>query len=186
MSRRACAAHRSGVDAPQSNSVKWFAEEVQPHEPALRSYLRARFPAMRDIDDIVQDSYLQVLKRQPAGHIASVRAYLFAVAHHAVLRVFRRQKIYSDVPVSELSLSRLLDDAPNATEIAYARQRESLVTEAIAALPLRCREVFSLRVLRGLSHAEIAAQLRLSEATVRVQVARGLQKCAQFVRERET
>ncbi len=41
-----------------------------------------------------------------------------------------------------------------------------------------------LRALRGLSHKEIAEKLRLSEQTVRVQVARGMKKCAQFLRDR--
>lgn len=170
---------------PESNLARWFADEVQPHEPALRSYLQARFPAMRDIDDIVQDSYVQILTRQPAGKIASARAYLFTIAHHAVLRVFRRQRLFSSTPVSELPPSRLVDEKADAAEFAQTRQQESLVAEAIAALPSRCGEIFSLRVARGISHAEIAAQLGLSEATVRVQVARGLRKCAEFVRQRE-
>jgi RNA polymerase sigma-70 factor (ECF subfamily) len=157
---------------------------VQPLEPELRAYLRRRFPAMTDVDDIVQDSYVQLLRRQPEGRIASVRAYLFTIAHHAVLRVFRKRRIISVVPVSELPPWRLIENAPNAAEVANLHQDEALVAEAIAALPARCREVFALRIGRGLSHAEIAAILDLSEATVRVQVARGLQKCAQFLRDR--
>jgi RNA polymerase sigma factor (sigma-70 family) len=169
---------------PALSESKWFTEEVHPHEPALRAYLRHRFPSLPDIDDVVQDSYLQLLRRKPTGRIASVRAYLFTVAHHAVLKVFRKRRIFSEVPVNELPAWRLLDGGQNVAETANTHQREALLAEAIATLPGRCREVFKLRVARGLAHAEIAAQLGLSEATVRVQVARGLQKCAQFLRER--
>jgi len=165
-------------------TARWFAEEVHPHERALRAYLRDRFPSMHDIDDVVQDSYLQLLRQKPAGRIASARAYLFTVAHNAVLKVFRKRSIFSDVPVNELPAWRLLDDGQSVAETANTHQREAHVAEAIAGLPGRCREVFKLRLARGLSHAEIAAQLGLSEATVRVQVARGLQKCMQFLRER--
>ena len=36
---------------PPSEQALWFAEEVQPHEPALRAYLQARFPTLGDHDD---------------------------------------------------------------------------------------------------------------------------------------
>jgi RNA polymerase sigma-70 factor (ECF subfamily) len=137
---------------------------------------------MHDVDDIVHDSYVQVLQRQPAGRIASVRAYLFTVAHHAVLRVFRRRRIWSEVPLSDLPPARLVAAEPDAAEALQLRQRETLAAEAIAQLPARCREIFELRAGLGLSHAEIAARLGLAEATVRVQVARGLQKCVLWLR----
>lgn len=35
---------------------RWFATEVQPHRPALRAWLLARFPTLPDVDDIVQES----------------------------------------------------------------------------------------------------------------------------------
>ena len=34
--------------------TRWFSEQVQPHEPALRAYLSKRFPALPDHDDLVQ------------------------------------------------------------------------------------------------------------------------------------
>lgn len=55
---------------------------------------------------------------------------------------------------------------------------------AIAAPPARCREIVVLRALPGHSHREIAAQLGLSEPTVRVQVARGMKQCTGFLRQR--
>lgn len=170
--------------ANPANLSKWFAEEVQPLEPELRAYLRRHFPTVQDLDDIVQESYVQLLRRQPAGRIASVRAYLFTIAHHAVLRVFRKRRIISEVPVSELPSWRLLENVPDAAEVAQTHQQEMLVAEAIATLPGRCREVLKLRLGRGFSHAEIAARLGISEATVRVQMARGLQKCVRYLRDR--
>ena len=56
---------------PASSLSRWFAEEVQPHEPALRAYLQARFPTLGDYDDIVQESYVRLLKAQAAGQVQS-------------------------------------------------------------------------------------------------------------------
>jgi DNA-directed RNA polymerase specialized sigma24 family protein len=45
--------------------------------------------------------------------------------------------------------------------------------------------VLRLAVVCGLSTAEIAAELGMARATVRVQMARGIARCARFVREED-
>ncbi len=37
-------------------TARWFTAEVQPHESELRAYLRAKFSAHLDLDDLIQDS----------------------------------------------------------------------------------------------------------------------------------
>jgi RNA polymerase sigma factor (sigma-70 family) len=54
----------------------------------------------------------------------------------------------------------------------------------MAALPQRCRQVFTLRKLYGLSHREIAAQLAISERTVEAQIDKAMRRCAAYLRER--
>jgi RNA polymerase sigma factor (sigma-70 family) len=50
----------------------WFAEEVHTHDSQLKSYLRSSFPALRDVDDVVQESYLRIWRRQLVRPIAKV------------------------------------------------------------------------------------------------------------------
>lgn len=163
---------------------QWFREAVQPHEAALRGYLRKRFPAI-DPDDVVQESYLKLFKAKAAHPINSAKAFLFTIAANTARTIFRRERIYSDVPVSELPDSEVLEEgAPNATDIVNSRQQHSLLVEVVAELPLRCREIFLLRLVRGLTNAEIARELDLSEGTVRTQVARAMSRCTELLRER--
>lgn len=171
---------------PISNTeqTRWFAEEVQPHEPALRAWLRSQYPSLRDVDDIVHESYLNLIRQKPAGGIAFTKAYLFAIARNAALKVFRKKRIYSDVPLNELPDWRLLEGGIDVTETVNHHQKEALMAEAIARLPARCGEIIKLRAVQGLSYAEIATRLGLSEATVRVQIARGITKCTHFLRSR--
>lgn len=51
------------------------------------------------------------------------------------------------------------------------------------SLPARCREIFILRKIKGLSQKEIARELGLSEPNVQVQASRGLRRCAESLRE---
>jgi RNA polymerase sigma-70 factor (ECF subfamily) len=169
--------------AANADQTRWFTEEVHPHEPALRAYLRKKFPSMSDVDDVVQDSYVQLWKGWRSGHITSVKGYLFATARNTALKVFRRRRIISDTPVSQLPAWRILDQGNDGAEATDCRMQDELVTEAGARLPDRCREIFLLRVARGWSYAEIAREFGISEGTVRVQVARGLNRCRQYMRE---
>ena len=47
---------RLAVDSPRPDNAAWFAAEVLPHEALLRGWLRARFPALPILDDIVQET----------------------------------------------------------------------------------------------------------------------------------
>ncbi len=170
---------RAGSGVPR----QWFADEVQPHEPALRGYLRNAFPSL-ETDEIVQESYLRLLRAHAAGRIDSTKAYLFSIARNTARTLFRRRRLYADIPVNELPDWRVLAPGPDAAEALVARERIELMSQAIARLPDRCREVMRLAVVRGCSNAEIAAALGLSENTVRVHLARGLQKCAGYLRDK--
>jgi RNA polymerase sigma factor (sigma-70 family) len=166
-----------------AEQTRWFKEEVQPYEPALRSYLRSRFPSV-ETDDVVQESYRRLLKAKAQGGVASAKAYVFAIARNTALTVFRRRKFISEVPVNELPDWRILDDSPDASAVANAHQQFALAEEAIANLPSRCRDIIRLAAFEQLSPRDIAARLGIAESTVYVQLARGFRKCADYLRER--
>ncbi|HEY0943912.1 MAG TPA: sigma-70 family RNA polymerase sigma factor [Opitutaceae bacterium] len=169
--------------ASAMEQARWFLKEVHPHEAAVRGYLRNHFPRV-DADDVVQESYLKLLRAKTAGKIASVKAYLFAVARNTAVTLGRRQTIYAETPLNELPPLRVLDNGPDAANAADASQRFALMREAIDQLPPRCRDVMRLAALRGLANAEIAAELGLAENTVRVHLGRAIKKCADYLRER--
>lgn len=157
---------------------------MQPHEPALRAYLQARFPQARDVDDLVQDSYLRVLRAREAGPIASAKAYLFTTARNAALALFRRPRIFAENPVTDSAAECILEEGPGVAEQVSTRQEVALLLEAIDTLPGRCREIFILRKLQGVPQREIAQRLGLSEQTVQVQIGRGIRKCVDYLRRR--
>jgi RNA polymerase sigma-70 factor (ECF subfamily) len=169
------------MDAPQSGETAWFSEKLRPHEPALRGYLRSRFPSL-DADDVLQESYLKLLRAGARTPIACTRAYLFAIARNTALTLFRRARLFSPTPINELPNSLVLEDAADAAAITQRHQQLDLVAAAIAGLPGRCRAIVTLAVVDGLTHNEIAARLGLAPATVRVQVARGVRRIAEHLR----
>ncbi len=169
------------MSAEEFPQARWFAEQVQPHEPMLRAWLRGRFPSERDLDDLVQESFARLLKAHAAAPVANPKAFLFAIARNLALDRLRRRQLVSLEPLAEIAESSVLDDRLGVSEALGHRQELELLTQAIQSLPERCRQVLTLRKIYGLSQKEIAAQLGIAEHTVEAQVSNGIRRCAGFL-----
>ncbi len=167
---------------PDSELFRWFAEEVQPHEAALRSWLAGRFPGLKDADDVVQESYARLLRVRETGSIACPRAFLFVTARNLSLNHLRHQRHEQPEGGAQIDPASVLDEsAPIPDSIASAEDLRLLI-RAIEALPGRCRQIVTLRKIYGLSQKEVAEQLGISEHTVESQGSIGLHKCIDYFR----
>lgn len=165
---------------PPTEQARWFAEQIQPHEPALRAYLLARFPALGDHDDVVQETYARLLRAQATGDIRYAKAFLFTTARNAALDLFRRRRAQPVELIPDDRALALLDEPPGVADTVCQQQELDLLADAVRALPERCRQVVLLRYLDGLAYKEIAVQLGISPETVKVQMAKGMRRCAEF------
>jgi RNA polymerase sigma factor (sigma-70 family) len=162
--------------------ARWFAEQVQPHEKSLRSYLRHSLTSVADVDDLAQECYARLLRQRDRGGIHSTRAFLFTVARNAVRDLLRRRAVSEAIPVTENTPMCVLEEQPTVVEFVSRREELALLKEAITALPERCRHVFLLRKIQGLPQREIAVRLGISESTVETLVAKGARRCADYLR----
>ncbi|MGH7944476.1 MAG: sigma factor [Opitutaceae bacterium] len=95
-----------------SEQTRWFVEEVQPHE----SKLRARFPSLTDVDDLVQEAYARLVRACAKGKVANPKPYLFATARNAALDRFRHDHVISFERVEKIDRRSVLEEPPNAAE----------------------------------------------------------------------
>ncbi len=166
-----------------AGSSRWFAEQIQPHEPLLRSWLRARFGSLHDIDDVVQEAYLKVWRAREAGRIEHPKAYLFNTARNAALDRVRRERIISFERLTDLQTSFVLADDGSLKSNSELEIELEVLAAAVRALPSRCREVLVLRKYHGLSHEEIAARLGITRNTVNAQITAAMIRCRQYFRD---
>jgi RNA polymerase sigma factor (sigma-70 family) len=171
--------------AAEHESSRWFTDEVHRHEPQLRSYLLGRFPAVRDVDDVVQESYLRIWKARAAHPIASAKGFLFTIARHLAIDLAQKKQATLEVNWGDLAELAVVDDAPDAFERLSYQEKVSLLADLLAELPARCREIVILRKLHCLPQKEVAARLGLSERTVENQLARGMKRCIRILRRHE-
>lgn len=176
--------HPEPVPLPAQNISRWFAEEVQPHESSLRSYLRRVFPSLPDIDDFVQESYVRMIRAHRMGRVQCAKAFLFTTARNSALDFFRRRRVVKFENVADLTELGVSEDRPGVAESVSRQQELEVLSAAVRALPDRCRQVLTLRLLYGYSQKEIADHLRISEHTVKAQLAKGTRRCADYFAER--
>lgn len=170
--------------AATERAARWFAEEVQPHDAQLKAYLRNSFPAVRDVEDVVQESYLRLWRSRAVQPIHSAKAFLFKVARHVALNLVDRQRASPVIGVGDLTALPVLEDRLGVVETVGRNEKLRLLVHALATLPPRCREITVLRKLQGVPQKEIAARLGIAEKTVEEQVARGVRRCEEYLRRR--
>lgn len=168
--------------APHPDESRWFAEEVHTHETLLKAYLRASFPSVRDVDDIVQESYLRVWKAKLSRPILSAKSFLFQVARHLAIDALRRDRSSPAKIVGDLDALSVMDTRPGPAEALGYREKVCLVAAALSSLPKGCRNVIVLCKFERIQQKEVASRLGISERTVESQVARGMKLCEKYLR----
>ncbi len=164
-----------------SNASAWFDEVIKPLEPSLRSWLVRQFSLGAGLDDVVQESYMRILKAREKRLITHPKTYLYRIARNAALDFLRDSRIRLADPLDEREEEIALSEERAPNDIAEHNQEIGLLKEAIRSLPKRCREIFILRKVDDLSYKEIAARLNISERTISAQMNIGLRKCAEYI-----
>jgi RNA polymerase sigma-70 factor (ECF subfamily) len=123
--------------------------------------------------DVVQQLFESLwIKRSQVEADGNLSAYLYTAIRNRILDVFSHQKVenkYVD------SLQNFMDQDHILTDYRVReKQMAALIEQEIAALPPKMREIFVLSRKENKSHKEIAAELGLSELTVKTQVKKAL------------
>ena len=138
----------------------------------LRRYVRGRVATREDAEDVIQEAYLRVLRYSADHAVESQERLLFSAAKNLAVDSRRRRYVRTRTATDYAVLESCTQTWPDAHEVVYASQRLNKVELAVAQLPPRCREVFLIHRLDGLSYSQIAVQLGISVSAVEKHMAR--------------
>lgn len=134
------------------------------HRDAIVRLLLHKVRCPDAAQDLSQEAYLRLLRKDCVAHDDNLTGYLFRTAERLAIDFLRYDLRVGSraVPLDEELECPLIQ--PEALTIL--RQQCELLLDAIASLPAACRDVLLLRKIDELSYAEIASRLVISEKTV--------------------
>jgi RNA polymerase sigma factor (sigma-70 family) len=147
------------------------------HGEALRRYLSRVLQCDVAAQDVAQDAWVRLLRYRPQIEPTRSRGYLFQVALNIVRDRFAEKRTHAEIPSALEWESDLESDAPDPERVAGAREAVGIVAEEIARLPPRCREVFLMHRIDGLTHEAIAQTLQISRSMVEKHMIKALDRC---------
>lgn len=126
-----------------------------------------------DAKDVIQEVFTTIwLKKTEIAETVNLGGYLYTCVHRRILDRFVHKK---SVAKYINHFQCFLNDPNNtADEMARSRQLSMIIEKEIAALPPKMRQIFEMSRKQDLSHKEIAAQLNISNETVKSQVKNAL------------
>ena len=167
----------------ETDQSRWYRKHLQPHEPMLKAWLNSRYSEQIDVDDLIQEALIRVLRAREEGDLKSPKAFFFAVARNLALDHIRRSKVVFNESIFYREAMGLFDEAESIEETVSRNQELEILTDAIQALPERCRRVFTLSKVYGMTYNQIAEEMGITFNTVSAQVAIGLSKCGAYMRK---
>lgn len=149
----------------------------------VRGYLLSKIsgPMRADVEDIVQEILLTVhLKYHSYDPTLPFLPWLRTIAHHKLVDTWRKRKLSGTVPLDDFLTETIADTASQSGDTDAALTLERLME----ALPEKQQKVVKLARIDGKSMAEIAKEMMISVADVKVTLHRAIKKLADNVKEK--
>lgn len=158
-------------------TARWVAQARHGHGSAWDSLFRRFAPVVHgillgrlqsaDAEDLVQQVFETAWRRLPdLREDAAFPGWLVAITRHAIADWHRRP-----APIVVATEEAVDAPVPSRIEVQIDAER---VLAAIRALPEAYRETLMLRLVEGLTGAEIAERTGLTAGSVRVNLHRGM------------
>lgn len=183
-----CAAPRLGVPVgkcPDTDIIRHvLSGETDYFELLMRRYNQRLFRVIRTyvsdraaIEDIMQEAYIKAYTKldQFRGE-ASFSTWLIRIGINEALRHLRKKRPNVDSIDDELASARIIsikdNDEIGPENRTIMNENRHILEEAIDQLPEKYKIVFMMREIEGMSHAEVAEALELSESNAKVRLHR--------------
>ena len=152
---------------PQSEIEREAIEALsREFRPSLVRYFSKRCKETTEIEDLVQEVFLRLVKRSVVTDVKQVGGYVFQTASSVLTDWLRRRTVrhVNDHEEFVPEAHGSVDFSPERVLIGKDRLAEAVAI--LMELPERPRTVFVLRRIEGLRYKDIAARLGISVSAI--------------------
>ena len=158
------------LDAPPD-----FDAFVRAQREGLVRFLRRRTPLEEDAQDLAQESLVRLMRYR--GHAPTAwAALLYRIALNALNDRQRRALTHREAQHTTLDtdFAELASPEPSHEQRVATQQELAVLQGALLGLPLRCRQIYLLNRIEGMSYTEIAEHCGISVKAVEKHISKAL------------
>ncbi|ALN93763.1 RNA polymerase sigma factor, sigma-70 family protein [Lysobacter gummosus] len=145
------------------------------------NFLRSHGASQDDAQDVTQES-LYKLTRYRAVPLQALKPLLYRIALNQLCDIRRRESgLRRSLQAAGLGAIDAPIDVPLPEQWVENREELARVNAAIERLPERCRQVYLLNRIDGMSYSQISAHQSISVKAVEKHISRALTLLRQFL-----
>jgi len=155
----------------------WLEQLFREHYAPLCAFVYGYVASDDAAEDLVQDLFVAIWRRPERWRGAgdALRPLLYVAARNRAMDALKHQR------VRERHATRALAEGadgamPGADDLLASQQVQRALDAAVAALPERAREIYTLSREHGLTYRQIAERLDISVKTVETHMSRSLKR----------
>jgi len=133
---------------------------------SLKNYIKRRLDAPEDVDDVLQDVYLRLLKHPRLTELKFSLAYLKKITANLLIDRFRRHQLRKRDMHDLLDEAILWADSASPEKIVQTMEGIAVFNEIFENLSGNCRRAFVLSRFKGYTYDEIADEMGVSKGAV--------------------
>lgn len=147
----------------------------------LVRYVQRMLSSHAEAEDVSQEAFLRAYAAEVGGATEFSEALLYTVARNLALSELRKRTIRATDSSADVDTLSMRDPTHDPEAQAIDRNMLASVERAMLHMPPKCLEVFQLRKIDELSHAQISVQLGISVKTVERHLTKALSLCRDTV-----
>ncbi|TDF86399.1 sigma-70 family RNA polymerase sigma factor [Pseudomonas sp. H9] len=163
--------------------VSGLLASFQEHYDDLLQFLTRRMSDRQRAADVAQETYLKLVKiEQQDLSVLHARSFIFRVAGNLAIDTLRREQRMAGNLDYTATAGEVVCPAPVPEAALLARERLAQLDEALLQLSPNARQALLLNRVEGLTQAQIAQQLGVSESMVAKYIGQALRHCRDWLK----
>ena len=148
---------------------------LQYQEELCRSAMKKFGISRSEAEDVVQTAFIRYTESTVS--VENPRAFLYKTCSNIVIDQIRRRQVQLSYAQSVTDSEAESVEEVGPERLVEGRQRLSIISRALWAMPSKRRKLLMMSRFDGLSYAEISRRVNLSETVVRKHIANALAGC---------
>lgn len=148
------------------------------HREELCRYIVNKFGMkFSEAEDIVHTAFTRFVGMDSPFSVENPRAFLYTASYNIAVDLKRHSQVQDRYSQSVVNNDAEIIDAVGPEREVDGKQRLGIISKALWNMPKKRRQLLLMSRFDGLSYAEIARQVGLSETVVRKHISNALADC---------